>query len=301
MIAPYNKKLADEFGHDAGLKVVVDGVKKHIIEKNDSHFLLCVGHTGTGKSSLMLKAMELYLGDEANINYIALNEAAFIDSLSYVAEKEGLRMLINDEANLSKRDAMKSYNKDIINTYMKIRGKNIFHIWANPSADVIDKFFKDEGFISSFIYIDDRKQINRPRNYYFMKKESVLKFLQDHKGITLPLLKKHIKKYALYCGWFTAYSGHLWKAYEIEKDLTMDDQLLEMKRKYGSKTKMIKISDICRILSISRPTVEKLEKELKEKEIIKEGVDFETTPTGIRLFNKSIISTIKDFKKEART
>ena len=109
--APYDKDRP----YDILLSKTIRGIDKRLSGRNDDDFLLvCFGATGTGKSMLMLGAYEEYAGDQASIDYVALKREDFAKSLRMASVAKSTRFVGNDEANISKRDSLTKFNKDVI-------------------------------------------------------------------------------------------------------------------------------------------------------------------------------------------
>ena len=189
---------------DFALEKIAKKVKKTIKKKNDDHLLMIAGTTGTGKTTLSFHYLKYFLGEEPEIKYIGLNEKDYATALSAAKAKKEDRYCVYDEANVSKRDHAKTYNKDLIKMFFSIRGLNMLHIWSNPSVDMIDKPFIEER-IKGLILITNKSS---PRNYLYFTKKSLIKIFTKHKKLTHDVLKKN-KDLAWYKGFFFDYEGNL--------------------------------------------------------------------------------------------
>jgi hypothetical protein len=195
--APYTRHRK----YDIVFEQMIKNVRDAILNKDDDYVLLCAGTTGTGKSSLMLWGYELYAEELATVDNIGLTRESFANALKYASTLEGKgRFCANDEANISKREALTKYNRELIDLYFSIRGLKIFHWWNNPSIDMIDKPFIEER-IKGLIYIAT-KDADVPRVYYFFRKRELLRIWEKYQSLKLPLLKKIARQYAYYKGWF---------------------------------------------------------------------------------------------------
>jgi hypothetical protein len=152
---------------------IIPTIREVCNQQDDDYLLLVVGNPRTGKSNLTLHLEDGYLGDEADIKYIALNRGDFADALWNASNKPLPRSAVNDESNVSKREAMTQYNRDTLNMYYQIGGLNIFHIWNNPSVDMIDRPFIEDR-VKGLIFLTT-KDTKRPRVYYFFRKKDLLK------------------------------------------------------------------------------------------------------------------------------
>lgn len=273
---------------------IIKDINKTLSDKEDDFLMLCCGSPGTGKSMLGLHALDLSLGKEADVKYIGLNKSDFADALNHSKTKPYPRFCNNDEANISKRDALGQYNRDLIDLYFSIRGLQIFHWWNNPSLDMIDKPFIEER-IKGVIFIATKDK-SRPRIYYYFRKVDILRIWEKYKNLKLATLKKVCKRYAFYRGWFKDYKGRLLADYKRKKDLRMDEKVSDFHIKYGTSDKL-RPQDIYKHLQVSRDTFERYEKELLERLIIKPD-EIERTGTNRKLYPKSFLEIFQNLKEE---
>jgi len=179
--APYDSTRK----YDIILEKVVKSIRSHLVDTEDDNLWMVVGTTGSGKSMLMLHVMELFLGDEASVDYIGLSREDFADATRAVIARKTMRFLSYDEANITKRDSMTRFNKDIIDWYLSNRGLQIFHWWSNPSLDIIDKQFITER-IKGVIFIAS-KEVNKPRIYYYFTKLQLLQIYEKYSCVKLQI------------------------------------------------------------------------------------------------------------------
>lgn len=131
---------------------VVSEVKKRIQETDDNLVCMCFGQTGAGKTTL-----GFHFGDEWNdgggvdIDRVGFDKQSWAKALS-IAREERYSFLMYDEANVSKRDAMSSYNKDTIDLLFAIRGLNLAMWFNNPSLNYLDRIFLDEGLVRVLLF-----------------------------------------------------------------------------------------------------------------------------------------------------
>lgn len=227
IIAPYK----EDRDYDQIFEQVVLTAKKYNQDNDDDFLLLCVGDTGTGKSSLGLHAYELYDPEDCDVKYIGLDKMSFANAMKYCIEKSLPRFNMNDEANISKRDSLTKFNRDILDLYFANRGLNIFHWWNNPSLNMIDKAFIKER-IKGVIFVFTKSK-DKPRLYYYFHTQQLLKLYEKEDNFDLTTLKNKAKKYAYYMGWFRPYKGKLWNDYLDKKKGRMVDKVQEFYDKYG--------------------------------------------------------------------
>jgi len=268
--------------YDNILPRVVSVVEKSISTKNDDYMLLIGGTTGTGKTTLGFHIYELYDSESCSIEYVGLNRADFAQSLNKAKDLKDKRFCMFDEADVDKRGAMTRFNREIISLYMAIRGLKMFHIWCNPSIEMLDKVFIEER-VKGFIYIAT-KDSDRPRIYYYFRKGDLLKLFEKEGNLKLPTIKKHAKKYAFYKGWFRAYKGKLLKAYGVKKRNRMEEKVSDFLKEFGRKDSK-SLNEAARILTISKTTISK---RLKEGWLV-EGEDYYKTDSGYyKLFDSGL-------------
>lgn len=244
-------------------------------KSDDDALLLTVGETGSGKSMLNLHIGTMLGGDSFSIDCISLDPETFANTLHHVKSLTGTRVLLNDEANINKRAAMSTYNRDTLNVYMSIRGLNIIHLWCNPSLDLIDKAFVKER-LNGVILVLNTGGLNT-RVYYYFSKNAILQILNKYDNLELATLKKVRKKYAIFRGWFKDYQGNLKQEYRNKKQSRMENVVDNFFEKYGSKGNngdLIKLTTIGKNLNITEPTVKKWVVRMQEEGLLKEEEDF---------------------------
>lgn len=291
----YANKVNKESDTDDVIKKVVSSYDKKINEKDDDALLIITGTTGTGKSRLMLHIEEMYMKDKASINYVAFTREELADIQYDVQQMSKPRFLSYDEANVSKRDSLSKWNKDLIDLYLANRGKNIFNVWCNPTVDYLDKvFIKDR--VSGVIVVVS-KSIDRPRVYYYFTKKRLLELLEKHNHLELEMLKKNAHRYALYCGWFKDYKGELLKEYLQKKNARMEDKSLYFKNKYGSKVEkceLLSISKVANTLLVNADILRRKQIDLENKGLLIKDKHYFDTPTGYKLYSKEAVDVFKE-------
>lgn len=230
----------EDKGFDSGVLEIIKLIKQGLAS-NDDYFLMCVGPTGTGKSSLMLHFYEQFDPEECNIKFIGLNRYAHAEALKNAKDKKGLRFCANDEADVSRRDHMTKYNKKLLTLMWQIRGLNIFHWWNNPSGDMLDKPLVEER-LKGLIYIDDKSE-DRPRIYYYFAKKALLEIWDKEKSLKHSVLKNY-KNLAFYKGAFSKYTGKLLEPYLLEKNKKMGVAIEEFAQFMGDERAKVQPEEI---------------------------------------------------------
>lgn len=256
-------------------------------QKNDDHLLYCTGVTGSGKTSLMFHGYELY-DENASIDYIALKRENMADALKRAKKNKSKRFVGYDEANVSKRDSLTKWNKDLIDLLFAIRGLNIFQWYNNPSIDMVDKVLVQEK-INGLIFVATKTN-DRPRLYYFFNKQDLLDMFEKHDRLTIDLLKNEGKKFCSYIGWFKQYKGKLWEEYEKIKENRMESKIDDFFDKWGSKdgsNDYMTIKDVADKICMSTSAIRNNHDKLIALGLLVEGRDFVINPAGYRLYNDS--------------
>lgn len=223
-------------------------IKKRIIETDDNCTIMCFGATGSGKSTLGFHFGNNYnKGKGVDIDLVGFDKKSWAESLSLMKEEKGLYG-INDEANISKREAMGQYNKDVIDLLFSIRGKNMCLWMCNPSADYLDKVIVEEGLVNFFVFITKKQH-----EYLIFSQQQILNFLRDHNNLKFETMKRHSEPYSMWKGYFREYKGADWEEYLIKKNERMDDKLDLFVKKYAHK-KAYSLAKSVKILGCSYVT-----------------------------------------------
>ena len=240
-------------------------VKPLTADKDDDFLVLAVGEPGSGKSMLMLHVFEEYAAQHADIDYVGFTESDFANSLKRLQiEKvpKGFRFVGNDEANISKRNALSKYNKNLLDLYFAVRGLNIFHWWNNPSIDMLDKPFVKERLKGLFLITT--KSTTKPRLYFYFNQNSILQILEKYKNLEYKTIYKVRKKYCSYQGWFRDYTGHLKKPYLQKKNNRMDEKVNDFFKSYGknllidNNEYIYAVKDLANYTKYANDTIQKL-------------------------------------------
>lgn len=224
--------------YDPLLEKIAKGAFSHIDKNDDDIFWLIVGKRGRGKSTIALHLLEGNVPEERlKSDLLSHSVNQFADQLDVVADGPKPRMICYDEANVSKREALTKANRRILDLYFKIRGMNIFHIWCNPSLDMIDKPFIKE-IVNGIIYVSHVQPptSKHPRYYYYFKQADVLKIYEEFGKLDLDVFKqvKVRKRYCYFRGWFHDYQGVLKEEYSSLKKARMLDEIKRFKKDFGT-------------------------------------------------------------------
>lgn len=285
--------------YDPHLKLRQRFIKYLLTHKDDDYLLLCAGDTGSGKSMLMLHVMDEFMGEYADTSFIGLTRSSFADAFTKIRNvPKEFRFLANDEANISKREALTKYNRDLLDLYYSCRGLNIFHWWNNPSVDMIDKpFIKDR--VKGFILIVS-KDVKRPRAYYFFTKENLLRILDKYGDIELKTIRKVRKKYSSFKGWFRDYDGRLKKPYLDMKNPRMLEKVDEFQEKYGKEVNGFTEEYYpSRKVALLTGYKSSYVAELCKKGFLVEDEDFKKGPGG-RIYNQKAVAKLLERRTTAK-
>jgi len=278
------KRLYDEL-----FEVVMKGTAKAVKEKDDDALFLIVGDTGTGKSMLMLHACEL-LNPDFSVEYIGMDQVTHATALKMAKDKKGIRICVDDEANVNKRDATTKKNKDRLDLYMAIRGLNIIHFWCNPSVEMLDKPFIEER-IKALIFIFT-KDVKRPRVFYYFRKDDLLNMMESEKNIKQRTLHRKGKEYAYFKGWFKDYTGFLKTPYIEKKKKRMDNKIEDYFKTYGGEYK--KQIEIAKDFGVSKGSISLWSKELIKAEYLIEDEDYIENESRSKLYTPEGIEKLRE-------
>lgn len=288
IVAPYVPgRVVDEF-----FERLVKGSKKQMARIDDDAVFVCFGTAGTGKTTLMMHALGFY-ADEPSLASVALTRKDFAQALHRLTKESKDLFVGNDEGNVSKREALTSWNRDIIDLYFAIRGKKAMHWWNNPSLDYLDRVFVEERV--KFVIFCFSKGAS-VRKYRVFTKDSVLRMLDKEGDLRSYTFRKKGERYALYEGWFKAYTGPLWAEYLGKKEDRMDEKLIEFNAKYGLEDAQSVLTAAER-LGVSNHTLKRALVWAADAGKLEKGVDY--TLKGSRwLLTSSGVEKLRDFVGE---
>lgn len=264
---------------------------KYFIDHNDDFRVLCVGETGTGKSSADLHAMEAFMGEDASIRFIGINEKSYAQALKAAkdARSKGIKyvMCVNDEAHLFASETMTPYNRRCLKLLGEIRGLGIWHWWNTSLPGELQSAFMDESFDAiMFIYT---KTEHTPRLYLFFDRAAIDMMRREEGSpgkkakLTLDLLRKKGKYYATYRGCFKQYTGRLWSDYCGMKDRKMEERVESFYEDFG--TEYFTPSQIAREGGVDEATIRRWVKSGINSGELVESVDYVTNAAGKRKFS----------------
>lgn len=274
-------------------------IREHIENNDDDYLLLMAGKTGTGKSTQGLHALDIYLSveklEQLKYNLVSQSKETFATNQHIISTSSKPRALIFDEANVSKRQAMTRFNNDLLDLYYANRGLNIFHIWCNPSMDIIDLPFIEER-INGVLYFPEsnksarkvmiREEIDSFRHYYYFNKDDIKKIYLKEGKLTNDILHKHKKK-CRFLGWFNKYRGCLKEVYLLGKDDRMKEKASTFRDRYGQDD-LIDRGSVIKILGVNVNTVSKYMCKLQVEQ------DYVVTVSGRYKFTKVGIEHLKE-------
>ena len=295
-VAPYR---TDGVPYDAYLEASINSARKLNSMTDDDFQVLLAGRRGSGKSTLAKHMLTIYLPPEKlNIEIMGLSRNEFANSLNKVQDEPLPRAICYDEANVNKRDSMSKWNKDLLDLYYSNRGLNIFHIWCNPSVDMIDKTFIEDcvkGIIVVQKTVFNLDKIPVFRYYYWYKSEALTEIFDKYKSIKISLLldRKIREKYAYYRGWFKDYQGVLQKEYLEKKDTRMKLKTQDFFEKYGDNG-WLRMKEIMKALGVSDATI------IRNLNKLVLGEDYIVNAAGHHQFSKGSIEKLKVILNENR-
>src|SRR6056297_2099685 len=262
--AYYESSKHKDQGHDDVLPKLIDKVKDQITNHEDGIRYCIIGMTGTGKSMLGLHIHELYMGEESSAEYIALEQSTYAKVYGEVIDKPQPRIAVYDEGNVNRRSSLSKFNKSIMDLFMKNRDLNIFHLWATPSLQQLDQYFVKER-IRGIFYCPSRTGNIRP--YYFISRNRMLQILKKYNNLDENLLRKVVKSYALYKGWYKDYQGPIREGYNKLKRSEAYDSSKEWTKTWSkNESKNLNSRQVQNHLGISLDSIGNYRKQLIEGE-----------------------------------
>jgi hypothetical protein len=228
-VSVYNHKLRS----DNDLFRLMRGIRQSVLKNDDDCVIVNGGDTGTGKSNLSGIQYYFYVAptpptEEAIVLTVA-DFAKRLNDLKSIMPKE-LRVIVYDEARLSKRRGLSGWNHDVMDLYGTIRGINSLHIWNNPDVEMLDKSFIKTRLNFLFYVLD--KHRDRPRRYLLFRRNDLMKFIEKHK-LHKKNIEEHGEQFAFYCGFFGKFKHPIMRRYLSIKAAGMSDALEKFQKKYG--------------------------------------------------------------------
>lgn len=195
------------------IKTILNIAKEMQEQDTDSIFLI-VGMEGSGKSHLGLHCLEYLNGTPAQI---ALDKIDFLDILKVIPDE---RTVVFDEAGdgLFSRDFASQINKELVKTFMIIRGKKLIVFLVLPSFFMLDTYFRR----------------HRVRGLFYVYKRGHVAFF-DKRGITSIIHKgekdQQIKgARPIFYDTYPRYNGYMIEPYKVMKRKKIDDTLSNLNK-----------------------------------------------------------------------
>jgi len=281
-----NKEPITDEGIGPYLSAIAKKIKQRMLSTDDNCTIMCFGPTGSGKTTLGYQFGNAYNdGEGLNPELVGFDKQSWALALDVMRKKKGVYG-INDEANISARDSMTNYNKDVIDLLFSIRGKQMCLFMCNPSAHYLDKMLVEEGLINFFLFITKKQQ-----EYYFFTQKGVMNLLKDHKNLKFETMKQHGPKYAVFKGWFKKYQGEDWVEYLKKKEERMENKIDLFVEKY-SKGMTYTAPKAAIVIGVTIPTLLKYVKLALKAGVIK---DVRNLVTGHWSYNAEHIKIMKAF------
>lgn len=272
-------------------------IKQHIKNCDDDYVCMIIGEPGTGKSTVGLHLLNLYMGESASVDYVALTRQGFAKALKQSSLSEQPRCVMYDESNISKRDSSTKFNKQIIDLFLAIRGMNIFHIWCSPSLDMLDKHFIYERLKSVILCTSKKDGV---RSYFYFPVKEIQKIIEKHGNVRLPLLRKLRHKHSYYMGWYRKYEGKLLQPYLEVKQDRMREKIDSFFQQWGNDSDdEIDNSKLKVYLGIKHTdTIKRYRSELIKRGLIKEGVDYRIVAGNLPRYKPSAVKHFEMLRDE---
>ena len=212
-------------------------------ENFDSVFIIC-GKERVGKSTLMLHLLDYVGGD---ISCIGLDRVEFVNALVQ-SKKSGVVCFDEAGDGLLSRDAMSTFNKDLVKAFMVIGGRRLITFFVLPSFFMLDKYFREY----------------RVRGLFFVYRRGKFNYFSPN-GISKIINKgdKYIPVYIKDSDSFPDYKGKLLEPYLELKEKKIHSTIEELQKKYKNSVD-VKLTKQEKVLMLSQIT------NLNQKEIAKQ-------------------------------
>lgn len=235
--------------------------------------ILCAGDVGGGKSSLGFHAWVI-VDSEPSLDRLGSSTRTFAQAVAKLKGKSG-QFAMHDEFNLNSRSSMSEHNRDFIDMMLAIRGENWF-LWVNnPSVKSIDKQLIEEGLVN-FIFF-----IHKPQEGYLcFTREGLFNLIKERGSASFPTLMEYGTQYAIYEGWFKAFSGPLWDEYIKLKEERMHEKKNLYVAKYGQGD-LVSMNSASKALGVSFGTASKAFRWGVQSKMLVEERDYITTGTKV--------------------
>lgn len=229
--------------------------KLSYIRKNNQNFtVLCTGETGSGKSSLMLYA-NLILEGKLDVERIAFDIETTARSFEKADElsKEGFKGAFwgIDELKTYSRSSMTGFNKDMVDLFFSVRGKNMFCFANTPSVRAMDKLLVEEKSFDAFIYIYASQS-----RFLWIDYKGFQRMLKKEGNYNTSTLLDVGRLYAEFDSYFSAVPADVYAEYNAKKVEGMNRLADKFVEKY-SQGEVYSLSKASDYLNLSAPTIKK--------------------------------------------
>jgi len=242
---------------DQNFKNIIGILQAKAVNGTNDNVLIYAGPVNSGKSTLAHHAHHLYTEGDIDLKRIAFDQNGIADvMLTQLGSHEVKdRVCHFDEFNLSRRRAMTRWNQDIIDLYFSIRSDRGFHLWCNPSVDMLDMKFIEER-VTAVIYIFDRGE-KGIRRYHIIAKQGITTMVRTLGNLKQATIEKLGHKYAVVRnGWFRDYPNLEFKnSYEALKDARNLEKRGAFFKKYGEKAETFTMADASKQIGLSAATL----------------------------------------------
>jgi len=270
--------------------------KVQVSSHDDDAFYIIAGRTNAGKSTLAHHLHDLWTSGEPDVSRVSLDRDEFPIKAEKTLQLPDIRLRVThyDEANISRREAMGVFNRDLLTFYFSVRGKRALHIWCNPSLEILDRPFIEER-VNGVWYI-----YKRPKGrYVFIPRESLLRMIDDKVNFKQDSIEKNAHKYALiFKGRFKKYpQNDFKKAYDRLKE-TRTDHVARWLREKHHKGETFTERGTAKHLGVSLGTVRKYTDEMINKGLFDK--DSYRNAVGRLQYDKEAVHKIKEYIEGAQ-
>lgn len=231
------------------------GVRDKVLNEDKSCVFMCIAPVRTGKSTLGFHAYNIYSEGEIDLNTVGFSQETNALAIDKGRKSKGFVMF--DEFNLNRRESMSQYNRDFLDLLMAVAGLNLTLWCSNPSADVLDRVFLEEGLVNFFIFIYAPR-----KRFVIIPRSKMIQLLKDKGDLKYSTLKKYAKKYGV-DSWFRAFSEPVWDEYLLRKGGRMEDKVDRFVEKYG-KGERLSLNKTADVIGVAYNTLDKYVKRCEE-------------------------------------
>lgn len=295
------EEFAAGYGYvDITLRLVL-GVQRWLNERReDDGFFFFAGRNNTGKSTLVHHVHTLWTEGRPNPDHCAWDKETYskvlFQALSEPAVKD--RVAHWDEANLSSRAAMTSFNREIMDNFWSNRSQRGLHLWCNPSIEILDKPLVKERLSGLFLVHlgQDGRRGFAMRRYSFFTAKSLMELWAKEGSISLQVLEENADRYALWSGWFLRFADgdFLMKYQERKEQRNLEKSRLLAENHAGT----LSAKEAGKMFGMNPEVVKRHAKKLFAKGVLKEYEII--SPSGRWFFKQKHLDAIRASVAEAR-